>query len=139
MRAADLRRHRCLVLETRQLRTRLQVLEGSIYSPKGQRFTSTPHATSRTGSTMDEVVARHIELEEFYRLRVAEGEAQELRVAQAISALEEPAERFILTARYIEGRSWAYICRSLAADGYSERTVYRLHGFALRHVEEVCI
>ena len=133
----ELEEYRALVLEIRQLKGRLVALESSIYSPKGQRYTSTPRASSGNGSTMDDAVSRHVELENFYLQAVAKKEAQQLAIERAIASLSNPKERAIMRARYVEGRPWSWICEKLRSEGYSERTVYRLHGEALLKLREV--
>lgn len=133
----ELEEYRALVLEIRQLKGRLVALESSIYSPKGQRYSTTPRASSGNGSTMDDAVSRHVELENFYLQAVAKKEAQQLAIERAIASLSNPKERAIMRARYVEGRPWSWICEKLRSEGYSERTVYRLHGEALLKLREV--
>lgn len=130
---SELKAYRLLLLEVAQLREQLTALESSLYSPKGQRFTSTP-ASSGKGITMDGVIDRHMKLEAKYREALAEKEGQQLAVEKAIEALENPPERLVMRYRYIEGRSWAYICGKLHDLGFSERQVYRLHGYALQKI-----
>ena len=86
---------------------------------------------------MDDAVHRHVELEKYYREAIADKEAQQLAIERAIAALPSVGERVIMRARYIEGRSWRWICEKLQAEGYSERTVYRLHGEALLRLKGV--
>ena len=137
MEKVELREYRILVQEVRQLRGQLEELESSLYSPKGQRFTSTPRMPSGDRSTMDGAVARHMELTDLYRRDLAEKEAQQLAIEQAIQALDDPGERVVMRERYLKGRGWSAICHEMQKLGYSERQVYRLHGFALLHLKEV--
>lgn len=51
-------------------------------------------------------------------------------IEQTIDALA-PAERMILRARYIEGRSWTATCRLV---NYSRRQAFRIHDEALRKI-----
>ena len=134
---ADFKNYRILAREVRQLKAQLSVLESSIYSPKGQRFSAMPRAASGPKKTMDDAVAGHIKLESHYRAQLAEKEALQLKIEQAISLLPDSAERVIMRARYIEGHGWTTIIRDLQKMGYSERTVYRLHGFALLKLKEL--
>lgn len=60
-------------------------------------------------------------------------------IEKAITTLSNPVERIILRDRYINGFDWRRIVSHLAAEGYSERQVYRLHGYALQHLKEVRI
>lgn len=132
----DLQNYRALVREIAQLKEQLTDLETALYSPKVQQYTRTPVQSGRV-CDMSDAVARHIELEELYHARVAARLAQQRTIELALDSLEDPAERFVMRARYIEGRSWKYIIAELACHGYSEREVYRRHGFALLKLKEV--
>lgn len=133
---SDFKNYRALVREVKQLRGQLRVLEASLYSPKGQQFSSMPRAASGPKKTMDDVVAGHIKLEALYREKLAEQEAQQLIIERAITSLEDTPERLVMRARYIEGHDWLAIVRDMQKLGYSERSVYRLHGFALAKLKE---
>lgn len=137
MEKADFKNYRNLVAEVQQLREQLVSLESSLYSPKGQRFTSTPRVPSGAGSTMDGAVERHIQLEALYRRNLAEKEAEQFAVERAVMSLEDTAERLVMRERYINGRGWPAVIGKLQKLGYSERQVYRLHGYALLKLKEV--
>lgn len=132
----DLINYRILSREVRQLRDQLTALESSLYSPKGQRFTSMPHSSHGPKKTMDEVVAGHIKLESLYREKLAAQEARLYDIEEALDSLEDPAQRVIMRERYVLGHSWIYICDKMRSQGYSERQVYRLHGYALLNLKE---
>lgn len=134
---ADFKNYRALLLEVQQLKEQVMILEASLYSPKGQRFTSTPRVPSGDRSTMDGAVERHIKLDSYYREQLAKKEAQQLAIEQAIDSLEDSAERLVMRERYIKGKGWTAISLKLQALGYSERSVYRLHGYALAKLKEV--
>lgn len=134
---AELRNYRATVREVQQLREQLLDLESSLYSPRGQRFTSTPRVPSHPGSTMDGAVARHMELEDLYRTRLAEMETQQLAVERAIQSLGDTPERVVMRERYLRGRGWSAIVADMSKLGHSERQVYRLHGLALLKLKEV--
>ena len=125
-----------LAREVEQLREQLEVMESSLFSPKGQRFTSMPHASNLHGSTMDVAVARHLDLQDLYLKRLAEKDAQLLIIEQALASLEDPAQRVIMRDRYVLGWNWRRICAALAQEGYSERQVFRLHGYALLKLKD---
>lgn len=137
MEKVDLKNYRVLVMEVQQLREQLTSLESSLYSPKGQRFTSTPRVPSGERSTMDGAVERHITLEAMYREQLADKEAQQLAIEQAVRGLGDTAERVVMRERYLKGRGWSAIVREMAKLGISERQVYRLHGLALLKLKEV--
>ena len=136
MEQTDLKNYRALLFEVRRIKAQLSALEGSIYSPTGQRYSHTPRSTSGRGHSMDDSVARHLELVEKYEETLAELEAQTLVIEQAIAALSDPGERLVMRERYIFGKNWHQVCSTLIPLGYSERTIYRLHGFALLHLKE---
>lgn len=137
MEKSDFWSYKTLALETQQLREQLAALECSLYSPKGQRFTSTPRVPSGSGSTMDGAVARHIKLVDLYRGKLAEQEAQLLKIEGAVMSLPDTAERTVMRERYIVGQRWPAVVTKLQKLGYSERQVYRLHGSALAKLKEV--
>lgn len=137
MEKIDFKNYRALVLEVQQLRDQLQTLESSLYSPKGQRFTSTPRVPSGERSTMDGAVAAHIKLERKYREELAEKEAQQLAIEEAIQSLGDTPERVVMRELYIFGKGWPAVLNKMQKLGYSERTTYRLHGYALLKLKEV--
>lgn len=137
MEKSDLMSYRDLAYEVRQLRARLASLEDTMYSPRGQRYTATPHAAHGPGVTMADVVGRHLELEALYEEKLAVKNARLLEVERAVEALEKPAWRLVLRHRYINGYSWGRVCSEMALLGYSERSTYRMHGEALLKLKEV--
>lgn len=136
MEKSELINYRMLLREVQQLRYQLDTLEASLYSPKGQRFTSMPHAASDPKKTMEDAVAGHLKLRDFYFERRAVKEAEQLRIEKAIDSLEDAAQRVIMRDRYIFGHSWRKVCDTMRSQGYSERQVFRLHGFALLNLKE---
>lgn len=133
----DFINYRMLSFEVRRLRASLKELEESIYSPAGQRYSLTPRASSNMGRTMDDVVASHAALEEMYQAKLAAKNAQLLAIEEAVESLKDPAERLVMRYRYIDGHKWSRICQAMLPRGYSERQVYRLHGWALEKLKEV--
>jgi hypothetical protein len=137
MEKSDFKNYRALVEEVQQLKEQLAVLESSIYSPKGQRFTTTPRVPSGDRSTMDGAVDRHIKLVALYREQLAQKEAEQFAIEQAISSLGDTPERLVMRELYIAGKRWPAVLSKMQKLGYSERTVYRLHGAALWKLKEV--
>lgn len=137
MEKVDFRNYRFLLWEVQQLKEQLAVLESSMYSPTGQRFSTTPRGGGGPKKTMEDVVAGHIKLADHYASQLAKKEAQQLTIEQAIASLGETPERVIMRELYINGRSWPTVIREMEKRGYSERTTYRLHGLALLKLKEV--
>ena len=136
MEKADFKGYRALVLEVQQLREQLATLESSMYSPRSSRPSLTPKAHGVNHGPED-AIAQHIKLVAWYRENLAAKEAQQLTIEQAIESLEDPAERVVMRRRYICGLEWTPIIAELAAIGFSERQVYRLHGFALLRLKDI--
>lgn len=133
----DFINYRALSREVQQLKAQLKTLEASLYSPKGQQFTTTPHASSGPKKTVEDAVAGHIKLDTLYREKLAEQEGTLYKLETAVRALEDPVQRMVIRARYFDGLSWGRIITNFAALGYSERQVYRIHGYALLNLKEV--
>ena len=137
MEKSDFQNYRMLAQEVRTLQSRLKELEGTIYAPTGQRYSLTPRAASGRSHTMDDVVAAHAALEDRLLKMLAEKNRRLLVIYQAIDSLADPGERMVMGYRYIDGFSWRKICGLMQSRGYSERQVYRLHGWALEKLKEV--
>lgn len=137
MEKSDFRNYRMLVWEVQQLKEQVATLEASLYSPKGQRFTSTPRASGGIKSTMDGAVARHIKLYDLYKEELANKEAKQLAIEQGIQSLGDTPERVIMRELYIRGSKWPAVIRKMQSLGYCERTAYYLHGQALLKLKEV--
>lgn len=133
----DLINYRMLAREVRQLRDQLMALEASLFSPTGQRFSSVPRSASGPKKTMEDAVAGHLKLQELYSGKLAAQEALLFKIEEALDSLDDPAQRVILRERYVLGNSWVRICDKMRSQGYSERQVYRLHGYALLHLKGV--
>lgn len=133
----DFMNYRILTREVKQLKEQLAALEAALYSPKGQRFTSTPRAASGPKNTMENAVAGHLRLVDLYQEKLLQQEEKLLSVEEAIGSLADPAQRVVMRERYVLGHSWVKVCDKLRTMGYSERQVYRLHGYALLNLKEV--
>lgn len=132
----DFQNYRVLDREVRQLQEQLTALETSMYSPKVPHLSQTPAASGKPRDLSD-IVDRHIELRALYEAKLAELTSRHLALELAIESLEDPAERVVMRDRYLVGSGWKSIIAKLAPLGYSERQVYRLHGFALLKLKEV--
>lgn len=137
MEKSDFLNYRALVLEVRQLKSYVDTLDRALSYASGPQYSLTPKGAPSGGSALASRVAKYLEMKDLFEAKRAECEAQLLGVEKAIQSLDVPAERLVMRLRYLEGRSWPNVCYKLEAEGYSERTVYRLHGSALRKLKEV--
>lgn len=137
MEKVELLNYRALVLEVRHLRStlaRLEELRGAVASPQ---LSFTPKGPPSARSSVEVQAGRFVDAEALYWEKVALLDGQILRIEQAIGSLESPAARLILRLRYMDGRSWPNICARLQSEGYSERSVFYIHGAALKKLKEV--
>lgn len=137
MEKIDFLQYRALALEVRQLESYVEALDRALSAIPSPQFSLTPKAPHSGGSAMADRVARYLEMKELFEAQRAKSEAQVLTIEWAIQTLEDPGERVVMRLRYMEGRSWASVVAKLQREGYSERTVYRLHGSALLKLKEV--
>ena len=80
----------------------------------------------------DRIGDRHKELQQLYREKVAELEAQMLEIEQAIEPLE-PLERILIRLHYFQGFTWEQIALEL---NYTRRHITRMHGRALEKLQQ---
>lgn len=136
MEKTDFLNYRALLLETRNLKTRLTMMEDAIDFSSPQ-LSDMPKAPPRGSSALEARIIKVMEIRELYEEKYTALMAQLRAVEDAIGTLSSPAERLIMRLRYLEGRSWTSVCMALQSEGYSERQVYRLHGYALQKIKEI--
>lgn len=129
-----LRNYQALKREKAQIVTMLEELETVMYSPKPQRLTGMPSASSPSSGATESMVARHAELLERYRANLAELTEELHAIEDAIEQLEDSTERALLRWRYIEGLKWEEVCICLS---YSWQQTHRIHSRALRHLQDI--
>ena len=126
-----LRAVRSQLAELRQLRERLARLEARMYSPKSIEISDMPRGGGG-GDAMVDMVSSHSRLVALYRAKIEAMESEQIAVEEAIVGLR-PAEREVIRARYLDGLTWEEICVEV---GYAWAQVHRIHGAALRRLEE---
>lgn len=127
-----LRNYQNLKREQQQLRHQLEALETALYYPKIQKLDAMPKGGSPEGNPMEDLAIHHIELQERYRVKLAELAAEQLEIEKAIDPLP-PTARMLLRYRYIDGLKWEEVCMRMS---YSWRQVHRLHGEALKQLRD---
>ena len=125
-----LRNYQNLKREHQQLSEQLEKIEASLYYPKIQRITDMPTAPSK-GNAMEDMTARHLELQDRYKAKMAELAAEQLAIEQAIDTLE-PTARMLMRYRYIDGMTWEQVCVCMS---YSWRQVHNIHAKALKQLD----
>ena len=114
-----------------EVRTGVRVVS---YLP-GDTFTGITVEETATGErTMEDAVIGIVLQKEKIREKLARLEALEQEMMSIFGRLADPAQRQLMTLRYVKERSWLYIAEKL---NISRATVYRLHEAALREVEKL--
>ena len=127
-----LRAYRYLKKEKQRLEAQLEQLEAALFAPKAQRLTGMPHNPT-TGNPMDDMVARHLELQGYYKEKLAELAGEQLAVERAIAGLPEKF-RTVLGYYYIDGLTWEEVC---VQANYSWTQTHRIHSGALKLLKGV--
>lgn len=122
-----LKQYQHIKRERDQIKAMLEELEATLTAPKTQRLDGMPHSPSGKGSPMDAVIDRHITLQNRYRIKLAELDALQAEIEDAIEGLDSVA-RTLMRLRYIQGLKWEEVC---VAMNYSWRQVHNLHSRAL--------
>ena len=122
-----LRRYRDLLAEKVQLEQQLETIEGVLHNPKIQQLKQTPRASSK-GNPTEDLIAKHLELMDRYRDKLAELTMEQLAIEEAIERLPN-RERNVLRAYYIRGLTWEEVAVDI---GYTWRHVHRIHSSALQ-------
>lgn len=121
-----LRNYQAIKKELQQLEGRLLEIETALYSPKNQKLTGMPSAPSK-GNAMEDMAARHIELQDLYRSKLDDLATELLVIEAAIEGLD-PTARLLCRYRYVDGLKWEEVCVRM---NYSWRQVHNLHRRAL--------
>ena len=127
-----LKTYRDLKQEQQQIRQQLETLEAAMYYPKPQRLSGMPSAPSQ-GNALENMVEQHVALQERYRAKLSELEAEQLAIETAIDALDTRA-RQLIRYRYLDGLTWEEVCVAMS---YSWRQTHRLHSAALTALKEM--
>lgn len=122
-----LRRCRDLLKEKKQLEEQLETIEGALNNPKIQQLKQTPRAPAQ-GNAVEDLIAKHLELLDCYRDKLAELTMEQLAIEEVIERLPT-RERKVLRAYYIRGLTWEEVAVDV---GYTWRHVHRVHSSALQ-------
>lgn len=118
--------------EADRLQELIEATKAKAQAPKSQQLDGMPHGgASPQGSELENLVLRHIELQELYNAKLDELRAALLKIERAIDSLE-PNEREVLRLHYILGWTWEQVS---VAVNYSWRQTHRIHARALRKLE----
>lgn len=94
-------------------------------------YRDTPGGGRRCSSSVEEYVAKIIDLEREIDRRIDEYVGLTREIEAAIDRIDDDRYRDILRFRYVNGWGWERIAREMH---YELRWIYRLHGRALREI-----
>lgn len=127
-----LRNYQRIKDELVQIHRQVEEIEAALLHPKVQKLTGMPSAPSH-GNATENMIAKHLELLEWYKYKEAELASEQLAIEQAIEDLEQ-RERMLLRYRYIDGLTWEQVCIAM---GYEWAQTHRIHGKALEQLREM--
>lgn len=82
---------------------------------------------------MEETIVKLIDLENEVNEDIDELIKLKAQIMETINQVDDPIYQLILQMRYTEGKTWEEVARGL---GYDKRWVLRLHGKALKEIDE---
>lgn len=126
-----LRYYMALKREAEQLQQQLETIETSLQSPKVQKLTGMPPGGAE-GYRIEELMAKHIDLQTAYGQKIEEIAAEQLAIETAVSALP-PKLRTLIRLHYFDGLTWNKVCERM---NYSWTSVHRMHRAALQMLKE---
>ena len=125
-----LRNYQAIKRERLQIEQQLETIEAALYSPKAQRLTGMPSGP-RNGNPMEDLAAKHLELQQRYRAKLAELTEEQLAIEAAIESLD-PTARMLMRYKYIDGLTWEEVCVKI---NYGWNQTHKLHRKALEQLK----
>ena len=90
-----------------------------------------PRPDSPNKQRMEETICKIVDLEQEINADIDRLVDLKAEARKAINAVSDPVQQLILELRYLCYKPWLEIAETI---GYSEATVYRLHGEALKNI-----
>ena len=91
----------------------------------------TPRSNAPNRQRMEETICKIVDLEREINVDIDRLVDLKAEARKAINAVTDPDQQLILELRYLCYKPWLEIAETI---GYSEPTVYRLHGEALKNI-----
>jgi len=127
-----LKAYAAIKAEREQIRGLLGEVESRLYSAKVQQLTGMPSAASPGGGSAQERLADStMQLRDRYRAKLAELDAEQLVIEDAIEGLRSARMRQLMRCKYIEGMTWEEVCVAIS---YGWTQTHRLHAKALQQI-----
>lgn len=91
------------------------------------------HISGGIPRTMEDVVAEMVDLRQYLFAKIRQCLALQKEIAVVIDSLDDARYVDLLKRRYILGHTWERIAYEM---GYHWRSVYKIHGQALKEIEK---
>jgi len=128
----ELRGHYRLKQETIELEETIEKLQLQAQSVGATRITGAPTGSGSPDKITDNL-ARIEELILYYQQKLEKLLIQQKRIEEAIESLPVN-ERLLMRYRYIDGLEWVDVAAKM---NYSWRQTHRIHGMALKRIENL--
>jgi len=89
--------------------------------------------STKKQSPMEETIVRLIDLENEVNENIDELIKLKSEIEETINQVDDPVYQLILQMRYIDRKTWEEVARNV---GYDRRTIFRIHGEALKEIEK---
>jgi len=90
--------------------------------------------STKKQSPMEETIVRLIDLENEVNEDIDELIKLKSEIEETINQVDDPVYQLILQMRYIDRKTWEEVARNV---GYDRRTIFRIHGKALKEIEKI--
>lgn len=128
----QLRAYRAIRLERDKLRSLLEEMEATIYSPAIPKLDPAPGGGRNGASPVENAATKHDELRTRYLQKVSELEDAMAKVEAAIETLDH-RDRALVRLYYIQGKTWEEVCVEMS---YSWRQIHRIHSEVLKKLRD---
>lgn len=118
----------------RAKKERLAVMREMAHSIGSPEITDMPRNPNHGTSRLEDSVIRMLRLEEEIRRDEEKLRSSKTKALELIGKIPNPEYQTVLISRYFRNESWETIAAEMF---YSERWIYRLHGYALEEMDGV--
>ncbi len=89
---------------------RLELLESRIFSIGSPKYSDMPKGSSVVGDKVADMIAEKVDIESDIQKLREDKQSERLWIEEIIAKLEDPNERNVIRARYLDGGDWKDVC-----------------------------
>lgn len=90
--------------------------------------------STKNQSPMEEIIVKLVDLENEVNEDIDQLIKLKAEIVETINKVDDPIYQLVLQIRYIDGKTWEEVAKSI---GYDRRTIFRIHGKALKEIEKL--